>query len=97
MEIIRFKITIYLVIKQNILNLVAKVQFIKMSTPQKKAQCVSWFIETKLDIRLKFCCANFPSLQNRSNKNISKNKIFTNFKNCNDNTGQQKKSFCHSA
>ena len=64
-----------------------------MSTPQEKAQCVSWFIETKLDIRLKFCCANFPSLQNRSNKNISKNKIFTNLKNCNDNTGQQKKIF----
>ena len=36
MEIIRFKITIYLVIKQNILNLVAKVEFMKMGTPQEK-------------------------------------------------------------
>ena len=26
---------------------VAKVEFMKMSTPQEKAQCVSWFIETK--------------------------------------------------
>ena len=51
MEIIRFKITIYLVIKQNILNLVVKVEFMKMSTPQEKAQCVFWFIENKSDIQ----------------------------------------------
>ena len=28
-----------------------------MSSPQEKAQCVSWFIETKSDITLKFRCA----------------------------------------
>ena len=28
------------------MNLVAKVQIKKMSTPQKNAQCISWFIET---------------------------------------------------
>ena len=39
------------------MNLVAKVEFMKMSTPQEKAQCVSWFIEKKSDIRLKFRCA----------------------------------------
>ena len=33
-EIIRLKIIIYLVIKQN-MNLVAKVEFMKMSTPQE--------------------------------------------------------------
>ena len=33
------------------MNLVTKVEFIKMSTPQEKAQCVSWFIETKSDIQ----------------------------------------------
>ena len=33
------------------LNLVAKVEFMKMSIPQEKAQCVSWFIETKSDIQ----------------------------------------------
>ena len=33
------------------MNLVAKVEFMKMSTPQEKAQCVSWFIETKSDIQ----------------------------------------------
>ena len=47
--IIRFKITIYLVIKQNISNLIMKVEFMKTSTPQEKAQCISWFIETKSD------------------------------------------------
>ena len=31
--------------------LIAKVEFMKMSTPQEKAQCVSWFIETKSDIQ----------------------------------------------
>ena len=46
MEIIRFKITIYLVIKQNIL--VAKVELMKMSTPQEKTQCVSWFYRDKV-------------------------------------------------
>ena len=30
---------------------VAKVEFMKMSTPQEKAQCVSWIIETKSDIQ----------------------------------------------
>ena len=49
-EIIRFKIIAGLVIKQNLLDLAAKVEFVKMSTPQKKAQSVSWFIETKKDI-----------------------------------------------
>ena len=33
------------------MNLVAKVEFMKMSTPQEKALCVSWFIETKSDIQ----------------------------------------------
>ena len=33
------------------MNLVAKVEFMKMSTLQEKAQCVSWFIETKSDIQ----------------------------------------------
>ena len=32
------------------MNLVAKVEYMKISTPQEKAQCVSWFIETKSDI-----------------------------------------------
>ena len=43
MKIIRFKITISLVIKQNIFEFstVAKVEFMKISTPQEKAQCVS--------------------------------------------------------
>ena len=33
------------------LKLLEKVEFIKLSTSQKKAQCVPWFIETKLDIQ----------------------------------------------
>ena len=33
------------------MNLVAKVDFMKMSTLQEKAQCVSWFIETKSNIQ----------------------------------------------
>ena len=33
------------------MSLVAKVEFMKMSTPQEKAECVSWFTETKLDIQ----------------------------------------------
>ena len=33
------------------MNLVAKVGFMKMSTPQQKAQCVFCFIETKSDIQ----------------------------------------------
>ena len=33
------------------MNLVAKVKFMKMSTPQEKSQCVSWFIEKKSDIQ----------------------------------------------
>ena len=32
-------------------NLVMKVEFMKMSTLQEKAQCVSWFLETKSDIQ----------------------------------------------
>ena len=28
-----------------------KVEFMKMSTPQEKAQCVSWYVETKSDIQ----------------------------------------------
>ena len=39
------------------MNLVAKVEFMKMSTPQEKAQCISWFMETKSDIRLKLLCS----------------------------------------
>ena len=27
------------------------IKFMKMSTPQEKSQCVSWFIETKSDIQ----------------------------------------------
>ena len=49
-EIIRFKITIYLMIKKNIFS-VAKVEFMKMSSPQEKAHCIFWFIETKSDIQ----------------------------------------------
>ena len=33
------------------MNLVAKVEFMKMSTLQEKVQCVSWFTETKSDIQ----------------------------------------------
>ena len=33
------------------LNLAAEVEFMKMSTAQEKAQCVSWFIKTKSDIQ----------------------------------------------
>ena len=33
------------------MNLLAKVEFMTMSTPQQKAQCVSWFRETKSDIQ----------------------------------------------
>ena len=33
------------------MNLVAKVEFMKMSTQQEKAQCVSWLTETKSDIQ----------------------------------------------
>ena len=40
----------------------------KMTTSQEKAQCVSWFIETKLDVQtlltdpqiLTLCLFNFP-------------------------------------
>ena len=39
---------IYLVIKQiHPLYSAAKLEFTKMSLLQKKAQCVSWFVETK--------------------------------------------------
>ena len=30
---------------------IAKIEFMKMSTPKEKAQCASWFIETKLVIQ----------------------------------------------
>ena len=33
------------------MNLVAKAEFMKMSTSQEKAQCAFWFIETKSDIQ----------------------------------------------
>ena len=33
------------------MNLVAEVEFIKISTPKEKAQCASWFIETKSAIQ----------------------------------------------
>ena len=50
MEIIRIKIQLIQQLSRLILNLVAKVEFMKMSTPHEKAQCVSWFIETMSDI-----------------------------------------------
>ena len=36
------------------MNLVAKVEFIKMSTPQEKVQCVSWFIESDIHAQRNF-------------------------------------------
>ena len=48
-EIIRYEILMYLVIKQNLLMLAAKVEFMKMSTDEEKPQSVSSFIETKSD------------------------------------------------
>ena len=50
MEIIRLKIQLIQRLNRLLLNLVAKVEFMKMSTPHEKAQCVSWFIETMSDI-----------------------------------------------
>ena len=46
---IRFEIIPYLVIKQNLLYLAAKVEFMKMSTPLEKAQCAFRFVATKSD------------------------------------------------
>ena len=57
MEIIKFKITIYLVIEQNIFEFSSKSKVHENEHSQEKAQCVSWFIKTKSDIRLKFHCA----------------------------------------
>ena len=45
MEIIRFKITIYLMIKQNIFEFSSESRVHE----HEKAQCISWFIETKSD------------------------------------------------
>ena len=42
---------IYLVIKQNRLNIAAKVEFMKMSTSHERDKFVSWLIETKSDIQ----------------------------------------------
>ena len=39
------------VIKHNLLNIAAKVEFMEMSTPQEKAQCIFWFMETKSNIQ----------------------------------------------
>ena len=46
-----FKITIYAVVKKNLLNLALKAEFMKISIPQEKARCVSGFIETKSDVQ----------------------------------------------
>ena len=51
MEIIKFKITIYLVIKQSIFEFSSESRVHENEHSQEKAQCVSWFIETKLDIQ----------------------------------------------
>ena len=37
--------------EKNLLDLVAKVEFMKMGSPQEIAQCVSWFTETKSDMQ----------------------------------------------
>ena len=50
-KIIRFVSIIYLVMEKNLLDLVAKVEFMKMGSPQELAQCVSWFTETKSDMQ----------------------------------------------
>ena len=49
LKIIRFKITIYLMIKQNIFEFSSESKVHK--NEQEKAQCVSWFIEKKSDIQ----------------------------------------------
>ena len=36
-------------IKQNLLNLAAKIENMKMTISQEKAERVSWFVETELD------------------------------------------------
>ena len=41
LEISRIELIIYLMIKQNLLNLPAKVEFMKMIALQEKPQCVS--------------------------------------------------------
>ena len=41
-----------------------------MSTPQEKAQCVSWFIATKSDIRLKFHCAWMSDLVSKPGNTV---------------------------
>ena len=51
-KIIEFEIIIYLVITQNLLNIVTKVKFMETSTLHEKAQCISWFTETKLYIQV---------------------------------------------
>ena len=51
MEIIRFKITIYLLIKQNIFEFSSESRVHENEHSAGKAQCVSWFIETKSDIQ----------------------------------------------
>ena len=87
MEIIRFKITIYLVIKQNILKFSCKSRVHENEHCTAKAQCVSWFIETKSDIRLKFCCAWMSDFISKPGNTLGfflQNKILTNFENCND-------------
>ena len=51
MEIIWFKITIYLVIKQNIFEFSSEIRVHENEHSAGKAQCVSWFIETNSDIQ----------------------------------------------
>ena len=50
MKIIRSKITIYLVIKQNIFEFSRESRVHENEHSAGKSQCVSWFIETKSDI-----------------------------------------------
>ena len=49
-EEIKLEIIIYLVIRRNLLNLAAIVEYMEMTISLKKAQCVSWFIDGKTDI-----------------------------------------------
>ena len=50
-EIIRFKITIYLVIKQNSFEFSSESRVHENEHPAGKSPGVSWFIETKSDIQ----------------------------------------------
>ena len=50
-DIFMFEITIYAMVKKNLLNLAVKVEIMKMSIPQEKARCVSGFTETKSGVQ----------------------------------------------